>query len=155
MARRPFLLTAVTLIGSWACDTLGPEREGGALTFEVREVDWFSPPDTTRQIELFLATEEQYPCANYRLESDLGIQGNKLRVDISGRVTIGQTCLTAIGPAQFRAVLPLADGAYALELARGGLTDRYILTVTEAAIDIATLSAQFTRPTAQRFPRGG
>jgi hypothetical protein len=153
MARPPFLLTAVTLVACWACDVLAPNEDIGPLTFELGEVDYFGSPGTGPQIVLFLATEQQYPCMNYQLESELAIQADKVHIDVSGRVTIGEICLTAIGPAQFRAVLPIAEGTYALEFTRAGLTDRYTLTVTETAIEIATREAHFTRPIAESFPR--
>ncbi len=155
MAGRSCLLTAVTLIAGSACDTLAPVNESvSPLTFEIREVDYFGTPGAGPQIVLFLATETQYPCMNYQLESELGIEADKVHVDISGRITIGEICLTAIGPAQFRAVLPIVEGTYALEFTRGGLTDRYTLTVTHTLIVIATLQAHFTHPTADTFPRG-
>ena len=153
MARRTVLFTTVALIACGTSEIVAPIDDVGPLTFEVREVDYFGPPGAGPQIALFLATEKQYPCMNYNLESTLGIQADNVHVDISGRVTIGEICLTAIGPAQFRAVLPIAAGTYVLEFTRASLTDRYTLIVTDTAIEIVTRDAHFTRPTANSFPR--
>ena len=146
MAGRLLRLSAVTLIACWACDALAPNKDVGPPTFEVREVG--------PQIVLFLATETQYPCMNYGLDSKLDVHASTLNVDVSTRVTRPEICLTAIGPAMFRAVLPIIGGVYELEFTRAGQTDRYSLTVTHTTIVIATREAHFTRPTADTFPRG-
>ena len=153
MARRTVLFTTVAVIACGTSEIVAPIDDVSPLTFEVREVDYFGTPGTGPQIVLFLATERQYRCMNYQLESELAIQADQVHIDISGRVTIGEICLPAIGPAQFRAVLPIAEGMYALEFTRGSLTDRYTLIVTATAIEIVTPDASFTRPTAKSFPR--
>lgn len=153
MARRPLLLLAAPL-ASWACDILAPgERYSGQLSFGIREGYYVNPPPPPPHIALILTTATQYPCANYWLESEFSVAGSVLRVDVSDRVRIGEVCLTAIGPAQYKVALPVTAGTYTLEFGRDGLTDRYSVTVTEAAIEIATIEAHFTRPTAERFPR--
>jgi hypothetical protein len=92
---------------------------------------------------------------NYHLEGEFSVVGNVLRVAVSDRVTEPAVCLTAIGPAQYRVALPVSTGGtYTLEFTRDGVTDRYTVTVTESAIQIATVDAHFTRPTATSFPRG-
>ena len=154
MTGRPLLLSAATLIACWACDALAPNEDVSPLTFEVREADYFGTPGTGPQIVLFLATETQYPCMNYGLDSKLDVHASTLNVDVSTRVTRPEICLTAIGPAMFRAVLPIIEGVYELEFTRAGQTDRYTLTVTHTTIVIATREAHFTRPTADTFPRG-
>ncbi len=154
MAGRLFRLSAVALIACWACDALAPNEDVSLLTFDVRVVDYFGPPGAGPPIVLFLATETQYPCMNYGLDSKLDVHANTLNVDVSTRVTRPEICLTAIGPAMFRAVLPIIEGVYELESTRAGQTDRYSLTVTHTTIVIATREAHFTRPTADTFPRG-
>src|SRR6266403_5684226 len=138
MAGRLLRLSAVTLIACWACDALAPNKDVSPPTFEVGEVG--------PQIVLFLATETQYPCMNYGLDSKLDVHANTLNVDVSTRVTRPEICLTAIGPSLFRAVLPIIEGVYELEFTRAGQTDRY--TLTQTRIVIATREAHFTRPTA-------
>jgi hypothetical protein len=102
-----------------------------------------------------VATETQYPCLGYRLENEFSVAGNVLRVSVSDRVRKPREgCATAIGPAGFRVVLPITIGTYTLEFTRAGITDRYSVTITETAIEITTIEAQFTQPTALSFPRG-
>jgi len=94
-----FRLSAVALIACWACDALAPNEDVSPLTFDVREVDYFGPPGAGPPIVLFLATETQYPCMNYGLDSKLDVHASTLNVDVSTRVTRPEICLTAIGPA--------------------------------------------------------
>ncbi|MGH7519708.1 MAG: hypothetical protein ACREMI_00360 [Gemmatimonadales bacterium] len=74
---------------------------------------------------------------------------------MTGEVTIGEICLTAIGPAQYKTALPITAGTYTLLFVRRGQIDRYTLTVTQTEFTIATIESSFTRPAAARFPRGG
>jgi hypothetical protein len=148
-------VSAAVLATLGSCDPTTSLEEGGPLTFEILEVDWVDPPPPPRQILLTVATEKEYPCMNYRIDGEFGVADRTLHVELSRRITIGDICLTAIGPAQYRAALPITDGTYSLVFARGGQTDRYILTVTQAAFEITTIEAHFTRPAARRFPRGG
>lgn len=148
--RSSALYALVALVAITACQALPGPPEGGLLTFEVREVPW-DPP--TPRIVLFVSNDSTYPCLNYRIENELTVQNHSIRVAMSGAVSAPNVCLTAIGPAQIRSPLPIADGTYTLEFVRGGLTDRYVLTVTASAIQITPLETHFTRPTAIRFPR--
>ncbi len=150
MTRPPALLAFVALAALPACGILDATPEGGLLTFEVREVNW-DPP--TPRIVLFVSDDQTYPCFNYLIENELSIQDHTIRVAMSGDVKAPNICLTAIGPAQIRSPLPITQGTYALQFVRGGLTDRYTVTITATTIEIRTLEAHFTRPTASQFPR--
>jgi len=150
MMRSPALHALFALVALTACEVLQGAPEGGLLTFEVREVPW-DPPSP--RIVLFVSNDTTYPCLNYRIENELTVQNHSIRVAMSGVVSAPNVCLNAIGPAQIRSPLPIADGTYTLEFVRGGQTDRYVLTVTASAIQITILEARFTRPTALRFPR--
>ena len=145
------LVAAVTILAG--CGILdSSSRDSSPLSFSIMGGSYFDPPEV-HHIALIVQTRTQYPCMNYQLESTLGIARNSLRVDVSGRVLKPDICLTALGPAQYRAALPLDDGTYSLEFRRGGLTDRYTVFVTTSAIEIATLESHFTHPAADRFPR--
>ena|SRR6267143_4318548 len=137
-----------------ACGTLESSLAAKDLTFEVREVDYWSP-GPPRQIVLLVQGDSIYPCMNYQIESDLQVQGRSIRVTMSGAIKAPQICLTALGPAVYRAALGIADGSYTLDFVRRGVTDRYVLNVTQSAIEITPLETHFTRPAAQRFPRLG
>lgn len=137
-----------------ACGILESSPAAKDLTFEVREVDYWSP-GPPRQIVLLVHGDTIYPCMNYEIEGDLQVQGRLIRVTMSGAIQTPQICLTAIGPAVFRAALGITDGPYTLDFVRRGVTDRYILNVTQAAIEITPLQMHFTQPAARRFPRLG
>jgi hypothetical protein len=152
--RANLFLTAAFLMTLGPCEIPSSPGETNLLTFEILEGYWVDQPPPP-QIVLRLATPNEYPCMNYWIESELAVTDSILRVEMTGRITIGEVCLTAIGPAQYKTALPITEGRYALVFARGGLTDRYTLTVTETAFEITTVEAHFTRPAADRFPRGG
>ena len=148
-------IVATVLLGAVAaCDILDSARDTSPLTFSIREGYYVDPPPPPPHIALIVTTATQYPCMNYWLESEFGVAGTVLRVDVSDRVRKPEICLTALGPAQYKVALPVTAGTYTLEFRRDGVTDRYTVTVTETAIEIATIEAHFTHPTAARFPRG-
>jgi len=144
------LIAAVTILAG--CGILDSSHDSSPLSFSIVGGSYFDPPEV-HHIALIVQTETQYPCMNYQLESSLGVAGSSLRVDVSGRILKPNVCLTAVGPAVYTAALPLDNGTYSLEFRRGGLTDRYTLTVTTSAIEILTIESHFTHPTASQFPR--
>jgi hypothetical protein len=155
LTRRPALFAALTLIACWGCDILNPGQEySGQLNFAIREgyyVDFPPPP----HIALILETAKEYECMNYHLEAEFNAVGEVLRVAVSDKVRTPNICLTAIGPAQYRVALPVTTGSYVLEFTREGATDRYTVTVTDAAIEVVPIDfTTFTHPKAASFPRG-
>ncbi len=147
-------VTAALVMTLGPCEVTTAPNETDPLTFEILEgyfVDSPPPP----QIVLRVTTANEYECMNYWIESELGVADRILRVDMSGRITIGEVCLTAIGPAQYKTALPITEGTYTLLFVRGGQTDRYALTVTPTQFTVTTFEKHFTRPAAARFPRGG
>lgn len=148
------LVTPVLLCAVVACGIMDSTRDSSSLSFSIREGYYVDPPPPPPHIALIVTTATEYPCANYWLESEFSVAGTVLHVDVSDRVRIGEVCLTAIGPAQYKVALPVTAGTYTLEFARDGVTDRYAVTITDTAIELASLEAHFTRPTALRFPRG-
>jgi len=148
-------VTAAFLVTLGPCDLATSSGDTDPLSFAILEGYWVDPPPPPPQIVLRVATNNEYGCMNYQIESELEVADRILRVEMSGRITIGEVCLTAIGPAEYKTALPVTEGSYTLVFARGGLTDRYTLTVTESAFEITPQETHFTRPTALRFARGG
>ncbi len=146
------LLPLLALVALHTCSIVDPGPRAGDVTFEVREVDYWSP-GPAKQIVLLVQGDEQYPCMNYQLESALRVQGNSIRVTMSGAIKEPEICLTAIGPAIYRTALGIGNGSYELAFVRQGVTDRYTITVTPSVIRITTLESHFTRPAALTFPR--
>jgi hypothetical protein len=148
---RTRLWLAALTVATPSCGIFESSPQGEPLTFEVRDINWIPNP----QIWLIVSGEREYSCLGYHLEGDLQVRDRSIRLALSGEITPPTgVCLPAVGPAEFRAPLPIADGVYLLEFARGGATDRYRLTVTDAAIWIRPLGTSFTRPTVLHFPRG-
>ena len=140
----------LALIALHTCSIFDAGPRARDLTFEVREVDYWGPAP---QIVLLVQDDQVYPCMNYQIESDLSIQDHSIRVAMTGAIQKPEGCLAAIGPAIYRTALGIGNGAYELEFARQGLTDRYVISVTEIAVQITTRESHFTRPAARSFPR--
>ena len=153
--RGPISVTVTALVTCAGCDLFAPGvHDGGDLTFAIREGYYVDPPPPPPHIALIVETTKQYPCANYWLESELHVADHLLRVVVTENVRVPRVCLTAVGPAQYRAALPVSTGRYTLEFLRNGLTDRYEVTISDSAILITPLQSSFTHPTAHQFPRG-
>ena len=145
--------SAVVLTVFAGCGTTDIAGDGGRLRFWLGEGYFVNSPPPP-QIALIVESEVGYGCANYHLDGRFDAADRVLRVELTGTVSIGQICLTALGPAQFRTALPVTSGAYNLEFTRFGVTDRYRLDVSAAALEITPLEApHFTTPKARRFPR--
>jgi hypothetical protein len=147
------IVTPVLLGALAACGLTDSLRDSGDLRFAIREGYYVNDPPPAPHIALILETVTTYPCANFQLLSQLVTAGTVLRVNVTDEVVKPEVCLTAIGPAGFRVALPVTVGTYALEFTRDGVTDRYGVTITATAIEIATIESHFTQPTALSFPR--
>jgi hypothetical protein len=145
-------LPILALVALQSCSIVDPGPRAGDLTFEVREVDYWSP-GPPQQIVLLVRGNQDYPCVNYQIESELSIQGNSIRVAMTGAIKEPEVCLTAIGPAIYRSALGIGNGSYDLTFVRQGVTDRYSVTVTQTSILITAVDSHFTRPAARSFPR--
>jgi len=147
------IVTPVLLGALAACGIFDSIRDSSPLTFAIREGHIVDPPPPPSQIGLLVSTETQYPCLGYQLANEFSVAGSVLHVSVSDRVTKPEVCATAIGPAGFRVLLPVTTGTYTLEFTREGITDRYSVTITATAIEIAPIESHFTHPTALSFPR--
>ena len=156
MKRRLLSITVAALVTCAGCNLFAPGvHDGDDLNFAIREGSFVNPPPPPPQIVLIVETTKVYPCFNYSLEAALQVADHLLRVLVTENVHAPEEiCLTAIGPAQYRAVLPVTVGRYTLEFVRNGVTDLYEVTISDSAIFIAPLRSSFTHPTAGQFPRG-
>lgn len=127
--------------------TMFPGPEGTQLQL-VFVVHYAPVPSGAHQVVLLVSDQQTYPCMNYQLDGGTSVAGQTIRVTMSGRVIKPDVCMTATGPAQYQAALPIAPGTYDLDFAQGGAVDRYRLTVTASAISITTIESSFTRPAA-------
>jgi hypothetical protein len=133
-------------------------KDLSTFTFAIRErpdsLTWTQVP-----IELVVATEAQSPCLTHALRGDVGFGYDGVAVVLSSIRMPGDVCVPSDGPAEFR--YPIGFGPvrvgnpFYLTFERGGEVDRYLVIVSETAIDIAPLQSAFTHPAARRVPRGG
>ena len=104
------LLSTLTLGG---CDLLGNEAETaevGTLLFAVEE-SWPHPDSASAPvISVRIETEREFPCINYRLDTEDRLDGDRLSIRVEG-VVRPSTCLTAIGPAETGIVVDLIAGS--------------------------------------------
>lgn len=156
VTRRWVVLVTTLVLAGLACngDSI---YDASPLNFEIREGDYVASPPPP-QIVLMVATQTVYRCTNYGLKHDFTASGDLLHVTVFASVTESQPCLDLEGPAGFRIALPVTIGTYTLEFTRlgfglNGSADRYSMEVTDSTIEITTLEAHFTTPTAFTFPR--
>ena len=151
-----FSITVAALVTCAGCDLFAPGvHYGDDLNFAIREGSFVNPPPPPPQIALIVETTKVYPCLNYSLEGELHVADHLLRVLVTENVHAPEEiCLTAIGSAQYRAVLPVTVGRYTLEFVRNGVTDLYAVTISDSAILITPQRSSFTHPSAGQFPRG-
>lgn len=126
----------------------------GAVTVSLGEqLDWvgFTGP----HLFVHVSTVEFFPCANYSIEGGIGVESSTVRVVLRD-IRPPFICLTAFGPASFRAELALGEGEYALELETGDDVDTYDLSLTPTHIELRPVEASFSsapRPLTPRIPR--
>ena len=126
------------------------------FTFAIRErpdLSWTQVP-----IELIVTTETQSPCLSHALRGDVGFGQDVVAVALSSIELPRDVCIPSEGPAEFSNPIgfgPVSLGnPFYLTFQRGGEVDRYLVIVSETAIDIAPLRSGFTHPTDRRVPRG-
>jgi hypothetical protein len=133
-------------------------KDRSTFNFTIRDrpdsLSWTQVP-----IELVVTTETQSPCLTHALKGDVGFGYDVVAVVLSSIELPGDVCIPSDGPAEF--TYPLGFGPvrvgnpFYLTFERGGEVNRYLVIVSETAIDIAPLQSTFMHPTARRVPRGG
>ncbi|MGA2622263.1 MAG: hypothetical protein ABSF91_00240 [Bacteroidota bacterium] len=89
-------------------------------------------------IMLTMTSVRIYSCMNYTFLYELAKSQDSIHLAILG-VTIGEICLTALGPAVASTPIELASGAYNVDVDILGSTDRYALVVTNDDIRLAPI----------------
>jgi hypothetical protein len=140
-----------------ACGILDSNpKDVGTFSFELRE----TPIADTLSlwIELVVMTEPQSPCLTHALKGNAGFGIDVVAVTLERVALPRDVCIPSDGPAEFK--YPIAfgpvrvDNPFYLTFESGGEVDRYLVIVSETAIDIAPLRSVFTHPINRRVPRG-
>ncbi len=95
------------------------------------------------KIFLSLATEAMQPCYNWSIETTVDRNGDRIIVWLEG-ISVPQICATAIGPAREWRELQLEDGKYELAFVLNGEMDTYKLDISDTAIVLEPVAADFT-----------
>lgn len=95
------------------------------------------------QIFLSLSTEVMQPCMNWSIETTVDRNGDMIMIRLDG-ISTPQTCATAIGPATEWKALQLEEGKYKLAFVLNGEMDTYTLDVSDTAIVLEPVAADFT-----------
>jgi hypothetical protein len=142
-------------LGSLAGCGISDPKDLGTLNFEIRHDTASAQP---MPIELVVRTEEQVPCLKYVLQASVGFGTDVVAVNFNQTELPKSTCIPSDGPFEFRYPIGFGpvrnDNPFFLTFERAGVVDRYIVIVSENAIDIAPLRSVFTHPNATHVPRG-
>jgi hypothetical protein len=103
-------------------------------------------------IYLQLVSTNSFPCSNYYYPTSITVVSGSIRVEV-GEPVEPKICLTAIGPAKSRVMLPIGEGVFTLELVTWLGTDTYQLSILAARLDLAPISASVTSPSWTRVYR--
>ena len=151
MKIRAILIAFICLfLGS--CNITRPHNmdNAGKIIFTIKEVH-FSSDDQEPELYLFLQTENDYSCCNFRINTDFLVQGNDIVIDILGVELPGDVCLTAIGPARANIPLYLSNDTYSLKITYQGIRDKYTIINTDSSIICNGASTIRTEPDIRLF----
>jgi hypothetical protein len=144
----------VAALGSLAGCGISDPKDLGTLNFEIRQDTASSQP---MPIELVVRTEEQTPCLKFVLQGSVGFGMDVVAVNFTQTDLPESTCIASDGPYEFRYPIGFGpvrnDNPFFLTIERAGAVDRYLVIVSESAIDIAPLRSVFTHPDATHVPR--
>lgn len=101
---------------------------------------------------LTMSSVKIYGCMNYTFLYTLTKSQDSIHLAILG-VTIGEICLTALGPAVASTPIELASGAYNMDVGILGSTDRYALVITNDDIRLTPVDTSVSRPGASHLWR--
>lgn len=110
----------------------------------------------SRSLTFSCKTEKIYPCINFPILTDNGINENSFQITFTG---IGETliCFTALGPASTVVDLKaVANGEYPIELNNANLKNKGILRVSDNEIQLIfeqQNGIEIVRPTTKRVPQ--
>lgn len=148
------LVGTLAALGTLAACGISDPKDLGVLNFELRTDTASGQP---MPIELVVRTEDQSPCLKYVLQTLVGFGSDVVDVNFTQTDLPESTCIPSDGPFVFRYPIgfgPVRDGnPFFLKFQRAGAVDRYVVIVSDSAIDIAPLRSAFTHADATHVPR--
>lgn len=145
----------LAVVGALAGCGISDPKDIGALSFELLND---TASTQSMPIELVVRTEEQTPCLRFVLQGLVGFGMDGVHVQFTQTDLPESTCIPSSGPFVFRYPIGFGpvttDNPFFLTFERAGAVDRYVVIVSDTAIDIAPLRAAFTQPNATHVSRG-
>ncbi|MBA7633379.1 hypothetical protein ES703_40945 [subsurface metagenome] len=142
-----YSILIISLLALLSCDIFDSRGNiipiEGDIIFSIKEDYEHYDSICEPSVLLSMETEKIYGCCNFTIESEIGIYDSKILIDISG-IYVPEICLTALGPATSKSFLDVSDGEYLLELSYRGVTDEYILIITNSYIKVTEVESHFT-----------
>ena len=86
-------------------------------------------------IKTNLTTKEIFGCSNFKILTNNSISTNKVDIEYE-KITIGDICLTAEGPATADIPLRLSKGIYYLNIKQQDIIDKYNVIITDTSISV-------------------
>ena len=121
---------------------------------EVRIREGYSSNSAVQDPKIYmsLSTEVMQPCMNWSIETTVDRNGDMIMIRLDG-ISTPQICATAFGPATEWRALQLEDGKYRLAFVLNGEMDTYTLDVSDTAIVLEPVAADFTYSDIGRYWR--
>tara|TARA_Y100001972_G_C7661133_1_gene333496 strand:- start:1000 stop:1770 length:771 start_codon:yes stop_codon:yes gene_type:complete len=130
----------ISVIFSFSCDEKIKYSEVTSnLILDIKE-EYPDNKISTPVLKLSIETEDYYECANYTLVTRGLMKSNSLRVDVVGSF-LGYICFDAFGPATKS--MELEGSIQKLILSKNGVSDEFIIEITEDMVSIYPLSSIF------------
>jgi len=117
----------------------------GRILFRIAERYRCGQRECEPSIFLMMNTEVIYGCCNFQIRSNLCCVHDRVSIDLMG-IYQPSLCLTAIGPATSAAALELRKGTYHLRFRLNNRVDEYDLIISDEALAIHEVKADFTEP---------
>ncbi len=136
MSRLTTLLIFTLTVSAYSCSET-PTSEVRAVDdtfiFGIREMH--QEENQVPDLYLTLSTKSGYPCDNYIIGTDTEFSGSSITIRTQ-EITIGDICLTAIGPARAYIPLDIEDGNYELSFENGLKKESFHLQINPDYISI-------------------
>ena len=145
------------LVITESCNSTNPDTNSiidSNIKFKITEVHPVSGSSSMGipQIHLILTTEKIYPCFNYGINLFKSISGRNITINLLG-LNVPNICLTALGPASADVPMQVGNGEYNLNIKSKGITDSYIVNVSDSLITVSNKNGEISSPAYNKYYR--
>lgn len=161
-SRSAAVLLLLIMFSTLGCDVIGVFKDNSTrpvdheLVLRFVEQHEIAPeaPDVPK-LFFTMRTKKNFGCSGYRIRHEVERTNDQVVVQILGIKGPEGNCSAVVAPASARFKLPLDLGTYTLMLVNGEIRDEYTVTVTNQRVEVKTVDAGWTEPTATlhwRYP---